>query len=97
MDENTRINGPLSAGAVLRASGYDYLKDPGHWSEWTHVVTCKMCKNQFTTRDWIRGRRTFTATICQPCSDLPYSRPNPNAPASTPAPETKVNLPYKED
>ena len=42
---------------------------PGHWSSYTHVVTCALCGNQFTTHDWIWGTHRFTATICTPCSD----------------------------
>jgi hypothetical protein len=98
MDKNiTSRNQEPPGSATLRAfGGYDFVKDPGHWSEWTHVITCKKCNNQFTTRDWIRGRRTFTATICNPCADLLDSRPNRKPPASSPE-QKVVNFPYKED
>lgn len=102
MDEEPRRTGPIAGKGALKKLLGRNIPGPdvkGRWSDYTRVITCALCGNQVSVRDWIWGAHKFQATVCQPCADRwdarrgDYSKP----PAKKPADERQINSPYKED
>jgi hypothetical protein len=94
-----RRTGPIQSKGALKALLGRNVPGPnvkGRWSSYTHVITCRLCGNQVTTRDWVWGLRKFTATICQPCADRWDARRG-DYPAA-PAPEKcKIRSPLPDE
>ena len=94
-----RIKRPAQAGElVARVFGGSVPKEPGHFSNYTHVVKCCNCGAEFTTRAWIWGKHKFTQQACDTCiSNRERHEARRTKPPAAPDASKSVKMPYKDD